>query len=57
MTWTTFDKALVAGVGMALLVLNNLVGFNFSPNVHWGINLGIAVLTPMAVYLKANKPV
>lgn len=57
MTWTTFDKALVAGVGAALLVLNNLVGFNFSPNVHWGINLGIAVLTPMAVYLKANKPV
>lgn len=57
MTLTSFDKALVAAIGMALIILNSLAGQAvFSPNVQGYINLGLAVLTPVSVYLKANKP-
>lgn len=57
MTWTTFDKAIVAAIGMALIILNSLAGQTvFSPEVQSYINLALAVLTPISVYLKANKP-
>lgn len=57
MTLTSFDKALVAAIGMALIILNSLAGQAvFSPNVQGYINLALAVLTPVSVYLKANKP-
>lgn len=58
MTWTTFDKAIVAALGVALLILNSLAGqaVGMSPATQGYVNLGIAVLTPISVYLKANKP-
>ena len=57
MTATTFDKALVAAIGMALIILNSLAGQTvFSPNVQGYINLALAVLTPVSVYLKKNAP-
>lgn len=57
MTWTTFDKALIAGLGVALIILNSLAGQAiFSPEVQGYINLGLAVLTPVSVYLKKNAP-
>ncbi len=57
MTWTTFDKALVAALGMALIILNSLAGQTvFSPDVQTDINLALAVLTPISVYLKKNAP-
>lgn len=57
MTWTTFDKALIAGLGMALIILNSLAGQAvFSPAVQGDITLALAVLTPVSVYLKKNAP-
>lgn len=56
-TWTTFDKALIAALGMALIILNSLAGQAiFSPDVQGYINLALAVLTPVSVYLKKNAP-
>jgi hypothetical protein len=57
MALTQFDKAIVAFIGMALMILNSLAGQQlFSPDVQGYVNLGIAVLTPISVYAKANKP-
>lgn len=58
MTLTTFDKAIVAAIGMALIILNSLAGqsVGFSPAWQGYINLALAVLTPVSVYLKANAP-
>lgn len=49
-------KAIIAAVGMGLVVLNALAGqsLGFSPSVQVDINLALAVLTPISVYLKAN---
>lgn len=51
-------KAIIAAVGMGLVVLNALAGqsLGFSPSVQVDINLALAVLTPISVYLKANAP-
>lgn len=55
MNWTTFDKALVAGVGTLLLILNNILPIVPPADVVY-VNLAVGVLTPIAVFLKANKP-
>lgn len=57
MTWTSFDKALIAALGAGLIILNSLAGQTvFSPAIQGDITLALAVLTPISVYLKANKP-
>jgi hypothetical protein len=51
-------KAIIAAIGMALMVLNALAGASvgLSPAAQGYITLAIAVLTPVSVYLKANTP-
>lgn len=50
-------KAIIAAVGVALIILNSLAGQAlFSPQTQGYINLALAVLTPVSVYLKANAP-
>jgi hypothetical protein len=56
MNFTTFDKALVAGLPLVLLVLQNLTAIVPSGAAGWWIGLAVAVLTPVLVYLKNNKP-
>ena len=53
---TSIDKALVAGLGMVLIVLNALAGSSTLP-AGWSpwVTLGIAVLTPIATYAIPNK--
>lgn len=55
--FTSFDKAIVAVVGMALLVLNSLAAASvgFTPQTQNYISLAIAILTPIAVYLAKNQ--
>lgn len=52
---TKFDKALVAVIGMALLVLNAAAGAALPAGWQGPVNLAIAVLTPISVYLVPNK--
>ena len=51
-------KAIIAAVGMVLMVLNALAGqsLGLTPAAQGYITLAIAVLTPVSVYLKANAP-
>lgn len=50
-------KAIIAATGMALVLLNALAGQSagFTPQTQGYITLGIAVLTPALVWLKANE--
>lgn len=51
-------KAIIAAIGMILLVLNALAGqsVGFTPATQGYVTLAIAILTPVSVYLKANTP-
>jgi hypothetical protein len=56
MTWTSFDKAIVAALPLVLMVLGSLGAMGLSANAMYWVNLAVAVLTPVLVYLKKNAP-
>jgi len=52
-----YAKSIAAAIGMVLLILNSLAGSSaFGSQAQGYINLAIAVLTPVSVYLVKNAP-
>lgn len=53
---SSYAKAIVAAIGMILLVLNSLLGASagLNANAQNYISLAIAILTPIAAYLQPN---
>ncbi len=51
-------KAIIAAGGMVLVVLNAVAGQSagLSPQAQGYVTLGIAILTPVLVWAKANEP-
>lgn len=56
MTFTTFDKAIVAALPLVLMLLQNLTNFGLGAGAMWWVGLAVAALTPVLVYLKNNAP-
>lgn len=56
MNLTNFDKAIVSAAPLLVTVLSGLGVMGLPAGAMWWVNLAVALITPLAVYLKSNKP-